>query len=86
MNRRDFIWTLPGLGASIWLTGCATDPVSLCEDLCCGHHSTARKFGITIEAVRLHLAGQVAASEPDKDIGCAGPHAFPLEAVEHFID
>ncbi|KAF0101045.1 MAG: peptidase M48 Ste24p [bacterium] len=28
MNRRDFIWTLPGLGASIWLTGCATDPVT----------------------------------------------------------
>jgi predicted Zn-dependent protease len=28
MNRRNFIWTLPGLGASIWLTGCATDPVT----------------------------------------------------------
>jgi predicted Zn-dependent protease len=28
MNRRDFIWTLPGLGASIWLTGCAVDPVT----------------------------------------------------------
>lgn len=28
MNRRDFIWTLPGLGASVWLTGCATDPVT----------------------------------------------------------
>lgn len=28
MNRRDFIWTLPGLGASLWLTGCATDPVT----------------------------------------------------------
>ena len=28
MNRRDFIWTLPGIGASIWLTGCATDPVT----------------------------------------------------------
>lgn len=28
MNRREFIWTLPGLGASVWLTGCATDPVT----------------------------------------------------------
>jgi len=28
MNRRNFIWTLPGLGASLWLTGCATDPVT----------------------------------------------------------
>lgn len=28
MNRREFIWTLPGLGASIWLTGCSTDPVT----------------------------------------------------------
>lgn len=28
MNRRDFIWTLPGLGASVWLTGCAVDPVT----------------------------------------------------------
>ncbi len=28
MNRRNFIWTLPGIGASIWLTGCATDPVT----------------------------------------------------------
>lgn len=28
MNRRDFIWTLPGIGASVWLTGCATDPVT----------------------------------------------------------
>jgi predicted Zn-dependent protease len=28
MNRREFIWTLPGLGASIWLTGCSVDPVT----------------------------------------------------------
>jgi len=28
MNRREFIWTLPGLGASVWLTGCSTDPVT----------------------------------------------------------
>ena len=28
MNRREFIWTLPGLGASIWLTGCSIDPVT----------------------------------------------------------
>ena len=28
MNRRNFIWTLPGLGASVWLTGCAVDPVT----------------------------------------------------------
>jgi len=28
MNRRDFIWTLPGLGASVWLTGCSSDPVT----------------------------------------------------------
>lgn len=28
MNRRNFIWTLPGLGASVWLTGCSVDPVT----------------------------------------------------------
>lgn len=28
MLRRDFLWLLPGLGASVWLAGCATDPVT----------------------------------------------------------
>lgn len=28
MLRRDFLWLLPGLGASAWLAGCATDPVT----------------------------------------------------------
>lgn len=28
MLRRDFLWLLPGLGASTWLSGCATDPVT----------------------------------------------------------
>lgn len=28
MNRRDFLWLLPGLGASGWLAGCAVDPVT----------------------------------------------------------
>ncbi|MGQ9861153.1 MAG: M48 family metalloprotease [Thiobacillaceae bacterium] len=28
MLRRDFLWLLPGLSASAWLAGCATDPVT----------------------------------------------------------
>ena len=28
MDRRDFLWLLPGLSASAWLQGCATDPVT----------------------------------------------------------
>ncbi len=28
MDRRDFLWLLPGLGATAWLQGCATDPVT----------------------------------------------------------
>lgn len=28
MLRRDFLWLLPGLGASAWLSGCSTDPVT----------------------------------------------------------
>lgn len=28
MDRRDFLWLLPGVGASAWLAGCATDPVT----------------------------------------------------------
>lgn len=28
MDRRDFLWLLPGLGATHWLQGCATDPVT----------------------------------------------------------
>ena len=28
MLRRDFLWLLPGLGMSTWLSGCATDPVT----------------------------------------------------------
>jgi predicted Zn-dependent protease len=28
MDRRDFLWLLPGAGAAIWLQGCATDPVT----------------------------------------------------------
>lgn len=28
MDRRDFLWLLPGIGATTWLQGCATDPVT----------------------------------------------------------
>jgi len=28
MDRRDFLWLLPALGAAPWLQGCATDPVT----------------------------------------------------------
>ena len=28
MNKRDFIYIVPGLGASLWLAGCANDPVT----------------------------------------------------------
>jgi predicted Zn-dependent protease len=28
MDRRDFLWLLPGIGAASWLQGCASDPVT----------------------------------------------------------
>jgi predicted Zn-dependent protease len=28
MDRRNFLWLLPGMGAASWLQGCATDPVT----------------------------------------------------------